>query len=232
MMRKALQRAAAIRLKGCRNVAFDRCTVRDLGTFAFDIADGCWNITLSRNRLTGLGGGGIRINGGDKNSPPLRRTGDNTISDNIIGPYGEIYPSAVGVLLMHTFGNTVSHNEIHHGWYTGVSVGWEWGYQQSVSRDNVIAYNHIHHIGQGLLSDMGAIYTLGLSPGTVLRNNLIHDIDANQYGGWGIYNDEGSSHILVEITSSIIPSSPGIIFTTQRKSPSATISLRSAASSS
>jgi hypothetical protein len=99
---------------------------------------------------------------------------------------------------MNTSGNTVANNDIHHGWYTGVSIGWNWGYQRSISRDNVIAHNHIHHIGQGLLSDMGAVYTLGVSPGTRLCNNLIHDVEANHYGGWGIYNDEGSSHILIE----------------------------------
>ncbi len=45
---------------------------------------------------------------------------------------------------------------------------------------------------------MGGIYTLGVQPGTVLRGNLIHDIQQRNYGGWCIYLDEGSSHILVE----------------------------------
>ena len=49
---------------------------------------------------------------------------------------------------------------------------------------------------------MGGLYTLGIEPGTVLRNNLIHDVyryDAKVgYGGWGIYLDSTSSEIRVE----------------------------------
>ncbi len=189
---------AAVTLTGARHVAFDRCAFHRLGTFAFDIKQGSSHNRITGNEIAYPAAGGIRIGGGSDEDPPVLRTGNNLVADNTIHHYGEVFPSAVGILLTHTFGNTIEHNHIHHGYYTGISVGWEWGYQRSVSRDNVIAFNHIHDIGQGLLSDMGGIYTLGVSPGTVIRNNLIHDIDANHYGGWGMYNDEGSSHILIE----------------------------------
>ena len=189
---------AAITLAGARHCRFDRCRMMNIGTFAFEIGKGCRDNRFTHNEIRYLGAGGFRINGGTERDHPLERTGYNVISDNVLHHYGQEYPSAVGVLLMHTHGNHVAHNDIHHGWYTGISIGWNWGYQRSISRDNVIEFNHIHHIGQGLLSDMGAIYTLGLAPGTVLRNNLIHDVEANHYGGWGIYNDEGSSHLLIE----------------------------------
>ncbi|MBN2314469.1 MAG: right-handed parallel beta-helix repeat-containing protein [Sedimentisphaerales bacterium] len=189
---------AAITLKGAKHCTFENCTIKNIGTFAFEVSEGCEHNRFNHNDISYIGAGGFRVNGGTQKDHPLKRTRYNVIADNVLNHYGEEFPSAVGILLMNTNGNHVAHNDIHHGWYTGVSIGWNWGYQRSLSRDNVIEYNHIHHIGQGLLSDMGAIYTLGVSPGTVLRNNLIHDVNANHYGGWGIYNDEGSSHILIE----------------------------------
>jgi hypothetical protein len=189
---------AAIQATGLRNATFERCAFRNLGTWAIDLKNGCRNNKFLRNELSYLAAGGIRVNGGTENGHPLLATGDNQIADNHLHHWGEIYPSAVGMLLMSTNANTVEHNDIDHGWYTGISVGWRWGYMHSVARDNRIEYNHIHHIGQGLLSDMGGIYTLGDSPGTSIRYNHIHDVDSNQYGGWGIYHDEGSSHILTE----------------------------------
>jgi len=190
--------SAAVNLIGSKNCQFDACTFSNLGTFAIDMKDGCSNNQINNCRLRNLSGGGIRINGGIAGSSPLIHTKENVIINSEISYYGLNYSSAVGILLQNSYGNKIVQNHIHHGFYTGVSVGWVWGYTRSIARDNIVERNHIHHIGQGLLSDMGAVYTLGPSPGTVIRNNLIHDIDAHKYGGWGIYNDEGSTGILVE----------------------------------
>ncbi|OGV48825.1 MAG: hypothetical protein A2X49_07460 [Lentisphaerae bacterium GWF2_52_8] len=185
-------------LEGARYISFDSCRFEHLGCYAMQLKDGC-----SQNRIVGcemkdLGAGGIIANGSDAEGSLARRTGKNRFTDNSISAGGRVFSSACGIITMHSGGNQISHNLIHDFFYSGISVGWVWGYAESVSKENRIEKNHIYDLGKGVLSDMGGIYTLGVQPGTRIAGNLIHDIEKANYGGWAIYPDEGSSHIVIE----------------------------------
>ena len=185
-------------MEAARHCHFLNCTVQNVGWYGFEIADGCRGIGINHCTVNTAGAGGIKLNGSSARGPERRHTGDHSITDNELASLGRIFHSAVGVLSMHCENTEISHNHIHDLYYTAISCGWDWGYMNTVSRNNRIEKNHIHNIGQGLLSDMGGIYVLGVQPGTVLRGNLIYDITKAHYGGWCIYPDEGSSHMLIE----------------------------------
>lgn len=189
---------AAIQLEAARNCTIEDCVVQHVGVWGIDIGRGCLNNRILRTHISDIGAGGIKVTGGSYWDPLPTRCGSTTINDNEISAVGRVHHSATGVLLGHTFGNLVMHNHIFDTYYTGISVGWVWAYYPSVASDNRIEKNHIHHCGQGMLNDMGGVYLLGPQPGTAVRGNLIHDIISKQYGGWGIYPDEGTSFIVIE----------------------------------
>ncbi|MCC6364446.1 MAG: right-handed parallel beta-helix repeat-containing protein [Bryobacterales bacterium] len=189
---------ATFEAANAENISIEKCQFRHLGNYAIGFGRGCHHNRIVRNHIYDIGAGGIRIGEPVLRAEEKDRNFDNEITDNDIHHLGYVYPPAVGVFVLQASRNHIAHNHIHDLFYTAISVGWTWGYGENQSKENVIEYNHLHDIGKEMLSDMGGIYTLGMQPGTVIRNNLIHDISSFTYGGWGIYPDEGSSHMLIE----------------------------------
>lgn len=188
----------AVRFRGARHCIIEACAFANLGTYAVELGDACFDNRVVRNQMHHLGAGGVKLGGVGDGGPDELEAGRTEISENHIWAIGLSNHAAVGVLVQSAFGTRIARNHIHDTRYTAVSVGWSWEYGPNPSRDNVVEDNYLHDLGQGVLSDLGGIYTLGVQPGTVLRGNRIHDVRAASYGGWGIYLDASSSHILVE----------------------------------
>ena len=203
---------AAIPLAGARFVDFQNCGFRNFGNYALAFGTACKDCSVTGCAMKDLGAGGIRI-GGDlyrTGSWPYEKILDESlfnlpkeeqivervrIADSLFEYLGRLHPAAIGVWIGHAANNTIERCDIFDLYYSAVSVGWVWGYGESVANHNIVRGNHLHKIGQKLLSDMGAVYTLGISPGTKITENLIHDVDSFDYGGWGLYTDEGSTGI-------------------------------------
>ncbi len=178
------------------------CEFRDLASCAVFMGSVVTDAVVDSCIFNNIGAQAVYIRGENVEVDSPRVTKNITVNNNIISCFGRVFFNAVGILVIHANSVDITHNEIHDGYYSAISVGWVWGYGYTVTYNNKICDNLIYNIGQGWLSDMGGIYTLGNQPGTVLSGNVIHNVaadpDEGGYGGWGIYLDEGSAYILVE----------------------------------
>ncbi len=197
----------------------ERCAVtgggiEHIGNYGVEVGVGCADLEISRNRITDLGAGGIRIghffswetDGSGRltdrgrqrkaampQGPHSRRI---TVADNEIAHGGRFTPEAVGVFVGDNAENQVIHNHIYDLFYSGISVGSVQDFGPSEARGNLVEYNHVYDIGQGMLSDLAGIYTCSTRASRIAYN-VVHDVMRRDYGGWGIYPDQGSHDMMI-----------------------------------
>lgn len=196
---------AAVELDHCERVTIRNCRVAHTGNYAFSISDGCRQVSLERCTAEDLGAGGVRIGSRVPAAPEggisrriIREQAPDSVAfvrvaDCVFRAGGRFEPSGTAVFMTHVSDSSVEHCRIDDFYYTGIAVGYVWGYRGSVSQRNLVFRNRISRIGQGELFDLAGIYCLATSYGTRICGNWISDV-----GGNGIYMDEGAEGILVE----------------------------------
>lgn len=197
---------AAIFGRGVRDIRILDCDISHGGEHAVRFMGASQRVIVQQCHMHDMGGGGVYL-GLDcaiaeyyKQPAAIRLTAECVVDNNFIHDSGKLFPQACGIWIGHAGDNRISHNAIMNIYYSGVSIGWNWGTTLSPAVRNLVEFNRIYNLGNGVLSDAGGIYTLGVSPGTVLRNNwlsgLIPYYSPRRFNG--LYLDEGSSYILAE----------------------------------
>lgn len=189
----------AVFFENVKNLAFKDNVVRHTNTYGLEIRSGAVGAAVLKNEFFDNGAGGIRVGDSPKNiRKGLPDTKNIEVADNIVYSYGRYDKAGVGIIYFDVGNIKVDHNTVFDGYYSGISGGWTWGYAPTKTIGNSITNNRIFNIGYGLLCDMGGIYTLGSHKNSVISGNEISGVRRHRYGGWGIYNDEGSADFIVE----------------------------------
>ena len=223
--------SAAVSFQNCQNITFDSGTVAQTSGTGLEFIS-CLNgtspdycVSNSLNAVTAadvvensafydVGALGIRIGQGfvpadtDANEPQ-----SITVQNNVVEGYGRTIPASFGIGQGMGHDNLYTHNDVYDGYHCAISTS------QSIqdttvpsgigNANNVISFNHVYNLLQGIMNDGGsiridggnAVFTAG---GNKILNNKIHDVsdasalDANGYGGNGVYLDDDTGLVDVE----------------------------------
>lgn len=153
--------------------------------------DNSSDIYINKNRFYELYCGGIDVTFESYNV---------YIESNIVNGYGRFNTEFVGIIVRRVHHCTVVHNTICDGYYTGISVGWSFNYDDHTNSNLKIANNHIHHIGQFQGADGGGIYIMGKVNDSYIEHNKIHDVYnwyKTQNNLFGIYCEAGLAYATI-----------------------------------
>jgi uncharacterized protein (TIGR03437 family) len=227
--------SAAVSFQNAQHITFDSNVVTEISGTALNFvscvskasSNDCASIdatgttannVIQNSAFYDIGALGVLIgnpytnNDTDSNVPQF-----NLVQNNVVEGYGRTIPASFGIAQGSGHDNTFTHNDVYDGYHTAVSIseaGGDTTRPNGVGNaNNIISFNHVYNLFQGIMNDGGAIRieagnSVYTAPGNKILNNKIHDvtdasiIDSNGYGGNGIYLDNQTG--LVDIENNLV----------------------------
>jgi hypothetical protein len=217
---------AAVTARGLRSASLVGCTFAQLGEYALELADGCRNVRVERCHIWDIGAGAMQLGVSDLATLLKPRAAANSDSDtgaaemplpdgegaavqevlglvvdnNCIHRLGTVWHGCYGIVNRFASRTRITHNEIFDTHWDAIGLDARWNWKgEKYSHGNVVAYNHLHHLGLRYHTDAAGIYQFGPLD-THIHHNRVHDNVAypNICGFAGIYLDEQSRGAVVE----------------------------------
>lgn len=163
-----------------QNLRFIGNTFRDLGGTGLKLGQGAKDSQVVGNTFTNIMANGVELVS-SKNAVPEDVTDNLLIANNTLSRIGQQYSNGIGILAYFVKNVIIEHNDLSYMPYMGIQLGGQAGGNvETGMANNMVRYNKIHHAMQ-LYDDGGGIYTLGRQPGTYVYENYIHDLAKSAY---------------------------------------------------
>ena len=211
---------AAVQCTNCSNVTFDSNSFTNIQgyglSFPTDNTGTATGDVIQDNAFWDIGAGALltgRIPTGAETDANVFQFG--TIQNNLMQGFGRKFAGAAGIANLLGHDVTTAHNDVTDGYNEGIMICFpsftnncQGDTNSSGGFNQIVEYNHIWNLGQGLLNDFGGVYmaTYNATGDTVI-NNKIHDLtdassqDSDGYGGNGFYIDRGGP---IQVTNNLV----------------------------
>lgn len=207
--------SSAINVQNARDISFEGCHFRHMGSTGVDIVSGTRNVTVNGCVFSDIAGSAVSGGYfGDEtfevhqayNPTDKRVTCDSIyVTNNYMIEIANEDWGCHGVGIGFAANVNILHNEIVDAPYSAISLGWGWIHTQNIMRNNHIDYNHINGFAVHM-RDCGGIYTLSPQQNSTIKANVIEKPGDPEFcplmwnmksAQFDIYTDEGTDYFIV-----------------------------------
>ncbi|VAX18012.1 hypothetical protein MNBD_IGNAVI01-2908, partial [hydrothermal vent metagenome] len=165
--------SAAIKLSYTKNCEILKNEITNVSQTAISIGLGCYNNLISGNKIIDVKNGSGIYNAGSPHPAKWEDiNSDNKITFNKVE---NIKPQSVGIATRNTIRTVVAHNYVTNTGGYGITVGSWPNVEESIDGNHLVEFNHVSFTNKNR-DDEGGMAVYGLSHGSIVRNNLIHDV--------------------------------------------------------